>query len=122
MSVLINLISKDPKFSVEKIEEENPNLNDAFGFLSWRKDLWGNDVIKNIGCSMLHNLASNDIYAYDRKIFELKIELQKVLENLDLIENVTGIEKLAIKERILNGLSAIEVAEKNIDKIGVVIW
>jgi hypothetical protein len=123
MSLIVRIISKVKGFDTKELESEIPYPhNDLFGFESWRKTLWGNSLIKDLGCYKIYSLRENDVYVYDDDVIELKGELQKILENIDLISKQTQIEKSSIEFRVKNALETIKIVEKNIEKVGIVLW
>ena len=131
MSLSIFFISKDEGIEtdlekdiniISDLEEEvNQHCSSVFGFESFRNSLWGHEIIKTLGCEMVYSLKEYDIYAFNENILKLKSEFLIILENLDLVEKETGIEKDAIEVRVNNALAYIEVAERNSDKVGIFI-
>jgi hypothetical protein len=86
MSMQVSFIPKSSDFKIEDLEKEiQYPYNDLFGFEVWRKELWGHDIIKAIGCRLLFSLKETDIYVFDEDIQNLKNELNLVIENIDKI-------------------------------------
>jgi hypothetical protein len=122
MSLSITFISRDPNFGIDQVEKEiDYPHNDLFGLENWRKDLWGHEIMKSIECNMLYSLKHQNVYVFDDGIQKLKIELEKVLENITLIADVTNNDKEAIEFRVRNALEKTKIANKYIDKIGIAI-
>lgn len=123
MSLLVSIISKDKNVSLESIEMEIQNpCNDLFGFEKWRQTLWGHKIIKDLGCDLVYSLRETNVFVYDSDVIKLKNEFLKILNNIDLLSEETNIDKPSIEFRIRNGLEAIRIAEKYIDKVGVALW
>ena len=122
MSLLVSIVSKDTNVNIEKIEKEIYNShNELFGFESWRKEVWGNEIMESIGCNLLYSLSQKDVYVYDSDIQILKHELYKVIEQIETVSKVTRVNKEAIEFRVRNALEMVRVAEKHSDNVGIVI-
>lgn len=122
MTLIVNLIAKDKDFDVRDLEKEiaYPH-NNLFGFERWRQTLWGHAIIQTVGCELIYSLSKTDVYVYDADIVKLKNELIKMVDNIDLIAKQTNIDGPSIEFRIKNALAAVEVAERNSEKVGVAI-
>ncbi|EKQ51648.1 MULTISPECIES: hypothetical protein [unclassified Clostridium] len=122
MSLVVSIISKEDDINVEEIQNEIAYpYSELFGFESWRYEIWGNSIIKFLGCDMLYSLNNNNIYAYGDDIQKLKLELIKISNNIQMISNVTKIDEKIIEVRINNALEAIRISEKYKDKVGISI-
>ncbi len=118
MSLLISLIPKDNNFDAEELEKYIPEpYNNLFGFEGYRQSVWGNEIIKEIGCDLIYSLKDGDIYAFDEKLQELKNELKVIVSNIEFLKS-KEIGDDFIGFRVNNALEAIRVAEQYKD-IGV---
>lgn len=81
----------------------------------------GSSVLKMLGCEMLNSLRTTNIYAFDSDIIKLKIELNSVLENINLVSHETGENGESVELRVNNALAYVKVAEKHIEKVGIAI-
>jgi hypothetical protein len=123
MSLIINFIAKKDDFNLEELENEiKYPRNELFGVESWRANLWGHKIMKSIGCELIYSLQDSNIIAIDEDIIRLKVELNRIILNIDKISNVTNINKIDIEFRVLNAIEYIKIAEKNINNVGVIIW
>lgn len=123
MSLIVSIISKDKTVNCEIFKKEiQYPCNDFFGFENWRQKLWGHKIIKDFECDLIYSLKETDVHVYDLDVTKLKNEFFKILNNIDLVVEQTNIDRPSIEFRIKNGLEAIRIAEKYIDKVGVAIW
>ena len=122
MTLIVYLISKDNGFDSNELEALIPEThNDLFGFESLRESLWGHPVMLTLGCTMIHGLSKQNVYAFDEDVFLLKHELLLILDNLGLVSRETKYEVEFIRFRIENALEVTKIAENNLDKFGVAI-
>ncbi len=117
---MVYLISKNKDIDIDELQKQIPEpYNDLFGFEAHRQTVWGNEIMKELGCNMIYSLKDGDIYAFDEKLQELKRELNVILNNLDiLVDKEIGVEY--VEFRVKNAIEAITVAE-NYKDIGVYI-
>ena len=109
------------KFIIENDSETQVPNNGLFGFEIWRKSLWGNPVISNLGCVLIPTLRHADIFATEKNLENLKEDLLLIQNNIEKISNHTEVDKESIQLRVSNALEFIEIAEKENDIIGVYI-
>ncbi|MEI2399501.1 MULTISPECIES: hypothetical protein [Paenibacillus] len=121
MSLTVSLIEKRGiLIDTNLLEAQVPAPhNDLFGFESCRKTLWGNELISELGCELVHSLKDTDIYVFNEEIEKLKSEFLILLDNLDIISQHTDYIKDFIEFRIRNALEMIKVALHEKDKVGV---
>lgn len=123
MSLTVSIISQDESFDTTALEKEIPAPhNDLFGVENCRYSLWGHSVMKNLGCNQIYSLRETNVYAYDDDVIELKKELEKILDKIELVSKETGFEKDYIEFRVKNALETIKIVEKNIEKVGLALW
>lgn len=116
MSLMVYLISKHPSCDIHELEKQiPPPHNDLFGVEACRKELWGQEIMKEHGCHMIYSLKHSNIYAFDEDLEKLKRELNIILSNTDIFSDDY------ITFRVKNALEAIKVAEMHKDVVGVAI-
>jgi hypothetical protein len=121
MSLMVYLLSKDKSIDTNELEKQIPEPFDfLFGVEVCRKELWGKEVMKELGCHMIYSLKDGDIYAFDEELQELKVELNIILNNIDIFEEKSTDGYGYVEFRVKNALEAIKVAEKYKD-VGVYI-
>ncbi|MGN7763386.1 hypothetical protein ACTJKB_18230 [Paenibacillus sp. 22594] len=122
--MIISVISKESIFiDTDFLEEQIPAPhNNLFGFESCRKNLWGIDLIRELGCELIYSLKSRDIIVFDGEIEKLRSELLILFDNLDIIKLHTIYDKDFIEFRVRNALEMIKVVLKEKDKVGIAIW
>ena len=112
MSLMVYIVSKDTNINTDELEKQIPNAHNLlFGFEVYRETVWGNEIMKELGCHMIYSLRDGDIYAFGENLQELKRELSVILSNLDIFKN-KSIGDDYIEFRVKNALAAITVAEK----------
>ena len=122
MSLSVNLISKNPETDISDFEKKLKR-DELFGFESWRTKLWGHRLLKELGCKIIISLGGeSNVFVYDDDLNLLKRELEIVLENVTVISLTCNIDDDIIKERVLNALEAVRVAQSHVSEIGVVLW
>jgi hypothetical protein len=122
MTLIVYLISKHDEFNSDELAALIPEPhNDLFGFEILRKSLWGHPVMLTLGCTMIHGLSQQNIYAFDEDVFLLKHELLLILNNLGLVSCETKYEEEFIRFRIENALEVTKIAENYLCKVGVAI-
>ena len=114
MSLIIQFIK------MEDFEIEDPN-NGLFGFEIWRKTLWGNSIIKKVGCEIIPKLKNSDIFAVENDLLKLKEDLLIIKKSVNEISIICEIDVEAILLRINNALEFIKIAEKEKKIIGIYI-
>ena len=116
-----------PKQQGDPIAEEleamvSPPHNNLFGVESWRKRVWGHDIVRVFDCPILYSLKDGDVYAYDEDIPALKAELEILLENLAQLSAETSMDEESLEFRINNALEAIRVVMPHRDQAGIALW
>ena len=120
MSLTIQFTSKVDHVSINFIENQiNNKNNNLFGFEAWRKELWGNEIMKDLKCNFIYSLKSNDLFVFDNDISLLQKECKTVIENIEIISKKTNIETEAILFRINNLKEYIRVCIQEINLIGL---
>lgn len=123
MSLSVSIIAKDKGFDTKDLESQIPYPhNSLFGFESWRRLLWGHEVIQSLSCELIHSLKDGNVSVFDEDVSRLRAEFEKIRDNVDVIATSTGIDVTSIEFRVGNALEAISVAEKNLDKVGIALW
>lgn len=124
MSLIVSIISKEhSKIDTNELENKvtSPH-SELFGFEACRKNLWGHEIIKQIGCEMIYSLKESDIIVFDEEINILKCELVNILDNIETIQSVTDYNKEFIEFRVENVLEMIKIAVNEKEKVGIAIW
>lgn len=112
MSLMVYIVSRDQNIDTDELEKQIPSPHDfLFGFESYREEVWGNDIMEQLGCHIIYSLKERDIYAFDAALQELKRELNVILNNMDIIENKVTVDEY-VEFRVKNALEAIKIAEK----------
>lgn len=124
MSLLVSIISKQQNDPITETLEAmiSPTQNNLFGVESWRKRVWGHDIVSIFDCPILYSLKDGDVYVYDEDIPALKSELETLLENLEHISAETSMDEESLEFRINNALEAIRVVMPHRDRAGIVLW
>lgn len=124
MSLLVSILSKQQGDSMGETLEAmvSPPHNNLFGVESWRKRVWGHDIVRVFGCPILYSLKESDVYAYDEDIPALKAELDVLLENLAQLSAETSMDEESLEFRINNALEAIRVVMPYRDRAGIALW
>ncbi|MCX8531816.1 hypothetical protein [Chryseobacterium luquanense] len=93
--------------------------SELFGFEICRKELWGNQKLKVLGCKIIPKLNESDLYIINGEFHEIYEDCQIILKNITEISLVTNYSEEFIKFRINNLLKFIEVALRNEDDLGI---
>jgi len=95
------------------VEWSNDRLGSHLaGFESTRHELWGADVMKSLGLTILPSLDGDNIQVCGAELDQLEREIYLIHENLELVlENVPFDEKM-ITQRTRNFLDAINKARE----------
>jgi hypothetical protein len=65
---------------------ERPSFGDrAFGFESYRTELWGTNAIHDVGARLIPRLATGDLYVRDTELEALELEALTISEHADSI-------------------------------------
>lgn len=125
MSLTVSILQKrDISINVDThiLEQQVPEPhNDLFGFESSRKNLWGREIIHELGCELIYSLKKTNIYAFDEDLKKLEREFLILLEHFDIIERHTGYDRDFVEFRVRNALEMIKVALREKDKVGITI-
>lgn len=124
MSLLVSIISKQQHDPIAETLEAmiSPIQNNLFGVESWRKRVWGHDIVRVFECAILYSLKEGDAYVYDEDIPTLKAELELLLENIAQLSAETSMDEESLEFRIKNALEAIRVVMPHRDKAGIALW
>ena len=117
MSLTISLIYLSPYFDSINIEIGS----DMFGFEICRKELWGNQKLKNIGCKIIPKLEENDLYILSDELEEIYQDSKTILKNITEISLTTNYSEEFIRFRINNLIRFIEIALENKRNLGISI-
>lgn len=123
MSLGISFISKNHDQKKEELESLlSDGHNYLFGFEIYRKQLWGHEVMKSLGCTLIHSLGEgHNIYVFDEDMEQLKDKMLKIISQIETIASKTGIEEDTIICRVKNVLEYIRVAQLSGENFGVTI-
>jgi hypothetical protein len=122
MSLAIFFISKDKSHAKEQELESQLSRTYVFGFEAFRQKLWGHEIMKSLGCTLTHSLGYHYcIYVFDEDMKQLKDEMLKIIDQVQIIVDETGIDEETIIYRAENVLDYIRVAELNGGNFGVTI-
>lgn len=115
MSITISFIHLSESFNTINIEMGN----DLFGFEICRKELWGNQKLKDLGCIIIPKLKELDLYIINDELQTIYEDCQIILKNIDEISLVTDYSEEFIKFRINNLLNFIEIALDSKGDLGI---
>ena len=115
MSLTISFIYLSESFNNSNIEVES----DLFGFEVCRKQLWGNQKLKDLGCIIIPKLNENDLYITNDDVQTTYEDCQIILRNINEISLVTNYSEDFIKFRINNLLKFIEIALNSKENLGI---
>ena len=117
MSLIIEPYYRKTKNGALVDVEEKPKApyNNLFGPEDWRKTVWGSGILKEINCVLLSSLNTQDIYAEDEQIQQLKKELKIAKKNISQITGHLAINQESFQFRLDNAFEAIRIAEKQIN-------
>lgn len=126
MTLIISIIPKENSvINAEALEDRLPPPHtNLFGVESWRYDIWGHDVIRNLGCSMLASLKTTNIYAFDEELDKLRTELEIVQTRHQYIAAQMGLDKqqtTSILERVKNALAMLHLVDSERSSVGIAI-
>lgn len=102
-------------FNSTNIEIES----DLFGFEICRKELWGNQKLRDLGCIIIPKLNESDLYIINDNLQTTYKDCQTILKNINEISLVTNYSAEFIEFRINNLLKFIEVAISNKHDLGI---
>ncbi|WP_262151491.1 hypothetical protein [Chryseobacterium foetidum] len=118
MSLTISFLYLSKKtFSISNTELGN----DVFGFEICRKELWGNQKLKDLGCEIIPQLNEGDLYLINGELQRTYEDCLIILKNINAISLVTNYSTEFIEFRINNLLKFIEVALRNKNDLGISI-
>lgn len=126
MTLIISIIPKEnSNINTAALEERlaPPNTN-LFGVESWRYAVWGHDVIRNLGCTMLASLKTTNIYAFDEELDELKVELEIIQAQQHYIAAQMGLDErqtAVILVRVENALAMLRIVDSERSSVGIAI-
>ncbi|WP_415325690.1 hypothetical protein [Chryseobacterium sp. MMS23-Vi53] len=115
MSLTISFIYLSESFNNSDIKLES----DLFGFEICRKQLWGNQKLKDLGCVIIPKLKNADLYITNDELQTTYEDCQIILKNINEISLVTNYSEEFITFRINNLLSFIEIALENKEDLGI---
>ena len=115
MSLTISFIYLSESFNNSDIQLEN----DLFGFEICRKELWGNQKLKDFGCVIIPKLKDFDLYIINGELQTTYEDCQIILKNISEISLLTNYSEEFIEFRINNLLKFIEIALKNKENLGL---
>lgn len=114
MSLTISFI-----FLSEKSHESVFKMDDLFGFEICRKELWGNQKLKDLECTIIPKLETQDIFIIKDDLYKLYNDCEIILKNSFEISLITNYSKEFIELRINNLLSFLEIALENKNNLGI---
>ncbi|GAA5095295.1 hypothetical protein GCM10023210_27830 [Chryseobacterium ginsengisoli] len=84
-----------------------------------RKELWGNNKLKDLGCTIIPKLNESDLYIINDELQTVYEDCQIILKNINEISLVTNYSKKFVEFRINNLLKFIEIALNNKENLGI---
>jgi hypothetical protein len=120
MTLIVFAYKRNPMTQAVEGIEEKPAYprNDMAGFEIWRKDVWGSDVIRDLGLTLIPTLAQYDIYADGPEVDQLEAELGTMVHRIKEIADKLGIEEDTLLFRIDNMREAVRLARRVKDGLG----
>lgn len=115
MSLTISFIYLSVSFNNSDFQVES-NL---FGFEICRKELWGNQKLKDLGCLIIPKLKEFDLFIIKDELQTIYEDCQIILEHINEISLATNYSDEFIKFRINNLLNFIEIALENKENLGL---
>ncbi|MEG1590342.1 hypothetical protein [Chryseobacterium sp.] len=115
MSLTISFIYLSESFNNSDFQVES-NL---FGFEICRKELWGNQKLKDLGCLIIPKLKEFDLFIIKDELQTIYEDCQIILEHINEISLATNYSDEFIKFRINNLLNFIEIALENKENLGL---
>lgn len=101
-------------------------VNDSAGFESWRRTVWGSDLVRSLGAGFLPVLLDDWMEVEPGELPELLAEIALLREHLDVIaagtERPRSVEEH--RDQLANRLRNIEAAVRRAQELeaGVLIW
>ena len=126
MTLIISIIPKDNSvINAQALEDRLPApRTNLFGVESWRYAVWGHDVIRTLGCSILASLKTANIYAFDEELDELRTELEIIQAQHQHIAAQMGFDEqqtAAILVRVENALAMLHIVDSERSCFGISI-
>ncbi|MFI7010560.1 hypothetical protein [Streptomyces sp. NPDC050145] len=125
MSLLVEVFVRDPDGTL-RILDVPDDVYQSGGFESWRKTVWGSDLVRSLGARLLPQLSADDLYAEADQVPRLLDEVALVREHLDTVARGTRHPREVEEHRdqIAHRLRIIEASCHKALEIGggVLIW
>ncbi|TAE26147.1 MAG: hypothetical protein EAZ92_11230 [Candidatus Kapaibacterium sp.] len=126
MTLIISIIPKETSvINTQTLEDRLPApRTNLFGMESWRYAVWGHDVIRNLGCTMLASLKTTNIYAFDEELDKLRTELEIIQTQHHHIVAQIGFDEqqaAAILVRVGNALAMLRIVDSERSCFGISI-
>jgi len=114
MSLIVYAYRRDPETGKMLDLEVAPVLpcNELAGFESWRHEVWGASVVRDLGLKLIPSLANEDLYAEGSDLDQLDTELERLIENLSTVAATTNIDAGSLRFRIDNMREAVRLARQ----------
>jgi hypothetical protein len=112
MALMVFPYTRGPDGEPTRLEVP-PEHNDLAGFEECRRTLWGSDIARALGLTLLPSLAEGDIYAEDEDLSRLDAELSTLRNAVALVAESTLFREDFIRQRIDNIAAAIAVAREH---------
>jgi hypothetical protein len=91
----------------------NSQHNNLFGIKGWRFRVWGSELLKSYGCSILASLTKTNISAEEEEIEKLEKELLLVKKDICHISVKLKVDEMSYWVLpVENALQAIRIAKK----------
>jgi hypothetical protein len=103
------------------IIDEPDHAKELAGFETWRSKVWGSAAVIALGCRILPQLRTQDIYCLEQDVPHLTQDAKLILKHLADIAEATGCEAETIRYRTQNILDAALWAQEH-PHGGVIIW
>src|SRR5262245_34772408 len=97
MSLVVLAYSRDANTGATIDIESAPPHNQLAGFESWRERVWGAEVVKGLGLTLIPSLALGDIYAERADLDLLASEIETLTEHVARIAESTEVRKDSLR-------------------------
>ena len=118
MTLSVTVHRRDPETGDLVQEPDDQPGATLAGFESWRQVVYGSPAIKDRGARLLPHLESNDLFIEGADLAELRMEVRRLLADVEVIAIETGTDFEMLRFRLANLLKAADRAEA----IGGIVW
>ena len=118
MTLSVTVHRRDPETGDLVDEPDHEPGATLAGFESWRHVVYGSPAIKDRGARFLPHLESNDLFIEGDDLAAFRMELSRLLVEVEEIAKETDTDVETLRFRLANLLKAADRAEA----IGGLVW